>query len=616
MKNKKWMDSIWTKIICWIILIVMACATVALGIGIKIIQSDNFYNSSFQNAERSVMIHEANGYQDAALVTQQVVFGFYDDASQRGLIKNATFKVKDESGKVLLDEKTTAKNLIQFDIKQSLGFSKDGKDYSQLYTTTVTIDADFPYHDRYEAWHQISKFLYSIQYSIFYITAGTFITGFAAFLLLVRSAGHTIKDDEIHTSWLYCIPGDLYIIGWIGLTAVVTCVFGSAASAMASNNQGTIYYAGTIFLFVGCMTAACLLNIAVRVKKGGFWRHTFLWWAVRSISSAFNHLGLKAWMIWILAVLFLLDLLAISFYGTRDSGIFWIVRTCAVFGFGIWLADVLNQLLKGTKVLAEGNLSYHVDTSKMRGPLKQAGENLNHIALGMSKAVDDRMKSERMKTELITNVSHDIKTPLTSIINYTDLIAKEPCDNEKIKEYTEVLTRQSERLKKLIEDLIEASKASTGNIEVFLNPCQANVLLSQAVGEYEEKFKAEELELVMTQPDHPVNIMADGRRLWRVFDNLLNNICKYSQHGTRVYLDLSEKDGKAEITFKNTSREALNISAEELKERFVRGDSSRNTEGNGLGLSIAQSLTELQKGTMDLQVDGDLFKVILHFPLI
>jgi len=234
----------------------------------------------------------------------------------------------------------------------------------------------------------------------------------------------------------------------------------------------------------------------------------------------------------------------------------------------------------------------------------------------MSSAVEERMKSERMKTELITNVSHDIKTPLTSIINYSDLIAKETDDPAKVREYTEVLTRQSVRLKKLIEDLIEASKASTGNLEVLLAPCESNVLLSQAAGEYEAKMKEHNLELVVSQPDHPVMIMADGRRLWRVFDNLLNNICKYAQEGTRVYLSLTETSSGAEISFKNTSRQQLNITADELKERFVRGDSSRNTEGNGLGLSIAQSLTELQKGTMELCVDGDLFKVTLKFPMI
>jgi signal transduction histidine kinase len=220
-----------------------------------------------------------------------------------------------------------------------------------------------------------------------------------------------------------------------------------------------------------------------------------------------------------------------------------------------------------------------------------------------------------MKTELITNVSHDIKTPLTSIINYADLIAREKPENEKIAEYCEVLTRQSGKLKRLIEDLVEASKASTGNLEVNPVPCDASIFLQQAGGEYEEKLEAAGLSLVTKLPDREIMILADSRRMWRVFDNLMNNVCKYSQQGTRVYLSLEAEGQEAVITFKNTSARQLDISPEELMERFVRGDSSRNTEGNGLGLSIARSLTELQGGSFSLQVDGDLFKAILRFPI-
>jgi signal transduction histidine kinase len=210
-------------------------------------------------------------------------------------------------------------------------------------------------------------------------------------------------------------------------------------------------------------------------------------------------------------------------------------------------------------------------------------------------------------------VSHDIKTPLTSIINYADLIGKEPAGSEKMTEYAEVLLRQSERLKKLIEDLVEASKASTGNLEVVLAPCEVGVLLTQTAGEYQRRLLDADLTLVTRQPEHPVTILADGRRLWRIFDNLMNNICKYAQGGTRVYLTLAEQEGQAVISFKNTSRSPLDISAEDLMERFVRGDASRGTEGNGLGLSIAKSLTDLQGGTMELTADGDLFKVVLRF---
>ena len=226
------------------------------------------------------------------------------------------------------------------------------------------------------------------------------------------------------------------------------------------------------------------------------------------------------------------------------------------------------------------------------------------------------MRSERLKTELITNVSHDLKTPLTSIINYSDLICEEETENERIREYSQVLKRQSGRLKKLLEDLVEASKATTGNLEVNPAPCEVGVILSQALGEYQLKLEEKELELRITQPDAPVQIMADGRHLWRVFDNLLNNICKYAQEGTRVYLNVDLLEDQVRIIFRNMSRYPLNMSGEELEERFVRGDKSRHMEGSGLGLSIAKSLVELQGGEMEILTDGDLFKVTIGFQTI
>ena len=285
-------------------------------------------------------------------------------------------------------------------------------------------------------------------------------------------------------------------------------------------------------------------------------------------------------------------------------------------GAAVCLAFTMRSLKKGGEALAGGNLSYQVDTKNMIWDLKEHGENLNSIGAVMSQAIEERMKSERMKAELVTNVSHDIKTPLTSIINYSDLISKESCENENIREYAAVLLKQSERLKKMLENLIEASKASTGNIEVSLTPCDAGVILTQAVGEYEGRMKAAGLSLIAKQPEKSVRIMADGRLLWRVFDNLLNNICKYAQGGTRVYITLEEKDGDAFISFKNTSKYPLDITAEELTERFVRGDKSRSTEGSGLGLSIAKNLTELQGGAFHLSIDGDLFKATLKFTII
>jgi len=295
---------------------------------------------------------------------------------------------------------------------------------------------------------------------------------------------------------------------------------------------------------------------------------------------------------------------------------FWFCEKIILVPAIVLVAINLQKLKEGGRKIAMGDLSYQIDTRYMFWDFKDHGENLNRISEGMTRAVEERLKSERFKTELITNVSHDIKTPLTSIINYVDLIKKENIENEKLKEYIDVLDRQSSRLKKLTEDLIEASKASTGNLQVNMAPTGIGVLFTQAVGEYEERIKNTGLELILDKPAEEVYIMADGRLLWRVFDNLLNNICKYAQPGTRVYLNLEKINGKAVITFRNISRYALNISSDELLERFVRGDRSRNTEGSGLGLSIAKSLTELQKGVLELYIDGDLFKVILKFDII
>ena len=255
-----------------------------------------------------------------------------------------------------------------------------------------------------------------------------------------------------------------------------------------------------------------------------------------------------------------------------------------------------------------------MDVKRLVWDFKDHAGDLNNIRAGLSRAVDARMKSERLKTELITNVSHDIKTPLTSIVSYVDLLSREELENDKAREYVEVLQRQSARLKKLIDDLMEASKASTGNLPVEKTRCELGVLLEQAAGEYAERLEAAGLTLVTEKPSEPVAVLADGRHLWRIFDNLMNNICKYAQSGTRVYLTLAREGEKAVVTFRNISREQLGVDGQELTERFVRGDSARSTEGSGLGLAIAQSLAELQGAALAVTVDGDLFKVTLRFP--
>ncbi|MCH5268944.1 MAG: HAMP domain-containing histidine kinase [Lachnospiraceae bacterium] len=302
--------------------------------------------------------------------------------------------------------------------------------------------------------------------------------------------------------------------------------------------------------------------------------------------------------------------------------------------FLFFCVSQFNHISKGSRQLAKGNLSNKLDTQRLFGVFKRHAEHLNQIGDGMQIAVQERLKSEHFKTELITNVTHDIKTPLTSIINYVDLLKQEGLTPEEHDQYLEVLDRQSARLKKLIEDLIEASKASTGNLTVEYETCNLDILLTQTLGEFEEKLLSNQLELIIrnstnagtkikndgtvaeTSPiSNDIVIEADSRHLWRIFDNLMNNICKYAQPNTRVYIDLEADTDEVRIIFRNTSRYQLDSDGDALLERFVRGDSSRSAEGNGLGLSIAKSLAELMKGHLSLSVDGDLFKVTITFPL-
>ena len=283
------------------------------------------------------------------------------------------------------------------------------------------------------------------------------------------------------------------------------------------------------------------------------------------------------------------------------------------FGVLLYAASSFGILLEAAKRMSKGDLDEKVDDRLLAGCFREFAGELNSLADVAVVAAQKQLKSERMKTELITNVSHDIKTPLTSIINYVDLLQK-PHTEQQQEAYLEVLDRQSQRLKKLIDDLMEMSKASTGNMAVEIGIVDAAEAVNQSLGEFADKLEQANLTPVFRQPEEPIVMLADGRLVWRVMSNLLGNAVKYALPGTRIYLDLMAVDGKVIISMKNISREELNVSADELLERFVRGDASRNTEGSGLGLNIARSLMELQKGQLQLLVDGDLFKVTLIFP--
>jgi signal transduction histidine kinase len=296
---------------------------------------------------------------------------------------------------------------------------------------------------------------------------------------------------------------------------------------------------------------------------------------------------------------------------------FWIIYLPILYVATVYLLlkeSHGRQLVKeGLLQMADGNLDYQFDTTQLSHDNLEMAEALNHLNEGMKKAVDAQMKSERLKTDLITNVSHDIKTPLTSIINYVDLLKRENIEDEKIAGYIKVLEQKSARLKQLTEDLVDASKISSGNVEIQLQEIDLCEFLQQVNGEFEEKFESKNLQMVCKFPDSPLPILADGRHLFRVFDNLYNNAFKYAMTGTRVYIEIAKEEDKTVFTMRNISENPLNCSADELMERFVRGDVSRTTQGSGLGLEIARNLVQLQNGRLELYLDGDLFKVKIFF---
>ena len=512
----------------------------------------------------------------------------------------------------------------------------EGENYLLLGTVEAIIylTEEYTAQDGYFFVDRLISLAYALRYWIYGIGILSIILAIASFVFLMCASGRKNGLPTAQPGWGTKIPFDL-LTGMTAFAGFLMIQFAVEASYYCPDIITLLAYIALGIALLVIAIGWCM-SFAARIKLGRWWKNTIIFYVLRIAMVVLRKIwGGICWcfrgimtlcrsipLVWktalTLAIIALIEVLIIvGTYGSPYTQIIFLFgKHLVLVPLVLYAALMLRKLQKGGKALASGDLASQVDTKGMFWDFKHHGENLNSIGEGMTAAVEQRLKSERMKTELITNVSHDIKTPLTSIINYADLIEKEQCDNPTITEYAGVLHRQSDRLKRLIDDLVEASKASTGNLEVLMAPCEVGVMLTQTAGEYEQKLQEKDLVLVTHQPEQAVKIMADGRRLWRVFDNLMNNVCKYAQRSTRVYLTLEENNGQAIISFKNISREPLNLSADELVERFVQGDNSRKSEGNGLGLSIAKSLTELQNGTMELTTDGDLFKVVLRFPTI
>lgn len=447
---------------------------------------------------------------------------------------------------------------------------------------------------------------------------------------LTVTAGRRPEDEEIHLNgfdrWYTEIAAGTVIGIWLAGTII-------SGTLIANSSLGYSHAVVTVIvtcLICGTYTMAWFLigylSLVRRIKAGTLWKNslirTVLKWIGKcsgklvDFARAFSRNTAEKIKVLLVGGAFLFLQFLIIGCGFTGAGVFLmillIVDAAAVI-FIIRKADGLDLIMDGLKKISDGELQYKIKTDTLTGKQKVMAEYINNIGSGLDAAVENSLKKERMQTELITNVSHDLKTPLTSIINYVDLMKRENPTDPKIQEYLRILDEKSQRLKVLTEDVVEASKASTGNIKLEMNDIDFVEMVQQVIGEFEEKFQEKNLTMMVHFTDEPSIIYADGQRMWRVLENVFGNVVKYAMEGTRVYAEISNRNKKVTFSLKNISAQPLNISADELTERFIRGDVARNTEGSGLGLSIAKSLTELQGGEFKLYLDGDLFKVMITF---
>lgn len=584
-------------------------------------------------------------YFDEYLTTYMEGEDFYitgNDIDYR-LNDNPEFKKAYDKFKTGLENKYSSWDLYcDYDeTEEKIVVSAEGYKYVDLKVTGY-VKSEFTAHDEFYSSLLLrcyDKYIDIAMKAVIPVLVISLILTIVCAVFLISAAGHRRDADGVEENAFDCIPYDIILFA-----------YGCIVVGIAASIDAFFYLSDIYMLFLLAFAAivviglfpVLLMTTSTRIKTGKLFKNTVIFkvlkWLFGIIKKVLSRLAGTVKYLWrnlnvyakfmgVFALIALFEFIAIAALGAYNTGtllILWFFEK-VVLGFGLAVAVInMNKLKNGASEIAGGNTGYEIETDKMFWEFKNHGDNLNSIRGGIQVAVEERMKSERMKTELITNVSHDIKTPLTSIITYVDLLKKEDIGDAKANEYIEVLDRQSARLKKLIQDLIDASKAATGNMPVELADTDVRVLLEQALGEFTEKLDKRGLKPVVCYHSDNSMAMADGKLLWRTFDNLINNIVKYAQDNTRVYIDIEnenysvddgsgyiKKTSMIKVTFKNISKEELNVSGDELMERFVRGDSSRNTEGSGLGLSIAKSLIEIQNGKLEIVVDGDLFKVVL-----
>ncbi len=488
----------------------------------------------------------------------------------------------------------------------------------------VGMDTSFPYEDQFKKGMEEYR---RLQPWASFALGAAVISVFGCLLCLLYltlAAGRNRVDSTVHLNRLDKVKTEILLAGF-----ALVC---GGALRMAeqivflfkdSDLVGMMIMAGGMTFSVVALFMVFYMSFVRRIKAGTIWTESLIYWIGKGICKVVGNWNpsvkiLAAFAGHVTATL-LLAVIALTW--SRESSVVVLMLAvylllCAAEAVTFLRGGVeKNVLIRGIKRIAGGDLEYEIDTEALKGDNKMLGAAINTISEGLYRAVDDSMKNERLKADLITNVSHDIKTPLTSIINYVDLLKRENLDNERAKNYIAVLDAKSQRLKQLTEDLVEASKVSSGNITLQMDRLNLVELVYQTAGEFNEKFEARGLTAVTKLPREPVVILADGRRIWRVLENLYNNVAKYAMENTRVYVDMEIANKTVCFSIKNISEQALNIDASELTERFIRGDVSRSTEGSGLGLSIAKNLTNLMGGDFEIYLDGDLFKVTVTFPI-
>ena len=481
----------------------------------------------------------------------------------------------------------------------------------------VSLIPDYVSSDRIDNRYNQESWLFNLYYDIvdqnlFQGLGISIVVMVLSFGFLLYAAGHRRAVDGIVLTPVDRIPVDFFSvlvggaeIGLILLSLLVLEETDIGRSAYAG--LGVCGLSGVIMIVIA---VGYILSLCVRVKAGKWWRNSICYWIyswIRDmIMTFFHHIALLWKIIFMMAAICLVELFVLGYFEDGAIAFYLIERTllCAAM---CAVAIQIQKLQKAGQCMAEGNLSYKIDTEKMFWECKKHGENLNKISEGMSRAVDERMKSERLKTELITNVSHDLKTPLTAIITYVNLLKEDNVTEEQRAQYLQILEQKSLRLKALIEDLFEVSKANSKNVTLNLVDVDIVNLLRQVEFEQEDRLEERNLAVRLRLPEEKVMVRLDSQKAYRIYENLFGNIIKYAMEGTRIYVDLEQNEKEVTVRLKNITEQEITVSGEELTERFVRGDTSRNTEGSGLGLAIVRSFTELMGGRFEVTVDGDLF---------